>query len=147
MAKSPANTIANFLATNSFGSLTSSVSAWRITVGRQMDKPDSQITVYDTGGTAANPAYRINYPALQIRVRGDVDNYAAAWSKLNDIREFLVGMDPVVLEGDNWDGIIAQNEIVSLGSDLKSRPELVLSLNCFVEPAAGSSAFMHRNSL
>jgi hypothetical protein len=145
--KSPAHAVSDLLAAQSIGSLLATATAWRITTGRQSEPPDSLITVYDTGGQSSNPAYRINYPTIQIRVRGAKDKYSEAYAKINDIAEFLNGIDPFDSGDNHYSGIIMQGGIIAMGHDKNSRPEFVVNFLCFVEPTAGSSSFMHRDSL
>lgn len=151
MSKSPAHALSNYLATitapSVIGYLAGTAATWRITTGRQLDKPDSQITFFDYAGLPDNPAYRINYPSVQVRVRGAKDDYAGAWSKINDIKELLNGITPMDLEGDHYSGITAITSVISMGFDTLSRPEFVISFRVFLEPAANNSPFMHRASL
>jgi hypothetical protein len=146
MAKSPAHTISDFLSDNGLGS-TSASTTWQIRTGRQGETPDSHITVYDSGGQSANAAYRINYPNIQVRVRGGRDDYPAAYAKINDIVEFLNGLQPQDIAGDRWSGVTVMGGINFIGYDAESRPEFTVNFRCIVEPAANSSTFMHRNSL
>lgn len=146
MAKSPAHTISDFLATNGLGTL-DMAGPWRITTGRQGDTPDRQITVYDVGGLAPNPKWRINYPSIQVRVRGQKDVYPGTWGKANDVKEFLLGLAPQDIEGDRWTAVNIIGDIAFIGYDATARPEFTVNFRCIVEPAANSSSFMHRESL
>jgi hypothetical protein len=149
MAKSPAHIISDFLATRGLGILppnTVPAGEWRIRTGRQ-GEGDQQITVYDTGGTAAHPVLRLDYPSIQVRVRGAPDDYPGAYSKINDIKECLLGLESIDLDSLRWDAINMIGGVVHIGYDDHSRPEFTVNFRCIVEPAADSSAFMHRESL
>lgn len=145
--KSPAHALSDLLSTSGLGSTLSSATSWRITTGRQVESPDSMITLYDTGGSAPNPAFRINYKHIQVRVRGSKDNYSDAYIKINDICEFLNGITPQDLGDNHYSGIIMLGDVIAMGYDANSRPEFVANFRCFVEPTIGSSAYMHRDSL
>jgi hypothetical protein len=148
----PAQSVAYLLDTAGLGSRVSTATAWRIMIGRLSDVPDSQICVYDSGGQANNPAYRLNYSTIQVRVRGEKDGYAAAYTKANDISEYLNGVTPGdVVEGSNngghFSGIVMRGGIAHIGYDAQSRPEFTINFQCYIEPDASSSSYMHRSSL
>jgi hypothetical protein len=145
--KSPAQAISDMLGTAGIGSTSGSASSWRITTGRQSENPDSQITVYDTGGEPSLPSLRLNYQHIQVRVRGAKDDYQGAYVKINDICEFLNGLTPQDNGGNHYSGVVMIGNVVAIGYDESSRPEFTVNFRCFVEPAADSSAFMHRDSL
>jgi hypothetical protein len=147
--KSPATVVSDLLSTQGLGSTDATTTVWRIFTGRQGDQPAQAVTVYDLAGSADNPVFRIDYPAFQVRVRGNKDDYNGAWAKLKDIVEFLNGIEPFddVATGARWDGIYMSTGITFLQYDTTSRPEFVATFHCFVEPAADSSSRMHRDSL
>jgi hypothetical protein len=151
MAKSPAHSISDFLVANNQGVYSEAppVGTYRVGTGREGDKPNQFITVYDSGGSGQpdNPRWRINYPMIQVRVRGNKDDYTGTWSKINDLKELLVGLEPQDIDGDRWSGIIINGGINFIGYDSVSRPMFTVNLKCFVEPAADSSPNMHRESL
>lgn len=94
MARSPADLVAGLIVTQGLGvNPPGTTGQWVVRVGRQGDMPHQHITTYDTGGQADNPKWRLNYPSIQVRVRGNKDQYSVAWSKMNDIKEYLVGIE------------------------------------------------------
>jgi hypothetical protein len=145
-SKSPAHTISDFLASQGLGTL-NPAGPWRISTGRQPDSPDTSITVYDTGGQPDHPVLRLNYPSIQIRVRGNKDAYPTAFSKINDVKELLLGLPSQDINGDRWTAVNMIGGVMGAGYDAVSRPEFTVSFRCIVEPAADSSTQMHRVSL
>lgn len=148
----PAQSVAYLLETVGLGSRLPTSTTWRILVGRLTDSPDSQICVYDSGGQANNPAYRLNYATIQVRIRGERDGYVGAYTKANDISEYLNGVTPGdVVDGTNdgghFSGIVMRSGVIHIGYDAQSRPEFTINFLCYIEPSAGSSSYMHRESL
>lgn len=147
MARSPADVVSSLLDAASLGHVSVDSTPWRIFTGREGSAPNAVITLYDTGGESRNPAWRLNYPSIQVRVRGNVDDYRGGWAKANDIVEYLLGITPQDCDGFRLDGIIMQGDITPIGYDSESRPLFTVNFKCFTEPTADSSGTMHRESL
>jgi hypothetical protein len=147
MAKGPAENLADLVAGTVGLGTSDVVGPWYVTVGRQPDKPNRVITFYDTGGLAPNPKFRLNYPSVQVRIRGQQDAYDVTMTKAIDVQEFLLGMDAITLDKMHFSGVIGIGDVAFIGFDPTSRPEFTVNFRCFTEPAADSSAFMHRESL
>src|SRR4051812_10500324 len=107
---SPAAQLRGLLVTAGIGSA-GPTTAWRITVGRQMDTPDAQITLYDLPGTPGLPSLLLDYPTIAVRVRGARDDYLGAYGKIKDVRAFLNGLPPQDIDGDHYSGIILGTDI------------------------------------
>ena len=54
--------------------------------------PDICTTIYDTGGLPVDLATDLYYPTVQIRLRGRVGGYSAAYLKAQDIVQLLHGV-------------------------------------------------------
>jgi hypothetical protein len=147
MASGPAEAITDLLANTAGLGTSSAAGPWWVTTGRQPDEPNRVITVYDTGGLAPNPKWRYDQPSIQVRVRGQKDAYDVTYQKIRDVKEFLLGMTPQDLGGNHFSAVIGIGDIAFIGYDPTSRPEFTVNFRCIVEPAADSSAFMHRESL
>lgn len=113
---------------------------WGIFISREPDSDqDSVITIYNTGGEEPNPKWLLDFPSVQVRVRGDKGDYQGAHTKSIDIRDALLGLPSQLLNGDQW---VAVNEIGSLnqlGYDSNDRPLFTLNYGLIVEPAAGGN--------
>ncbi len=115
--RSPAHDIALYLEDEGVGTFAGE-STWSINVSREPDSPDGAVTVYDTGGNAADPVNEIYEPTIQVRVRAE--DYATAYSKHEEIRDILIIPTSVTLgAGDNtwYIGIWMQSDILSIGRD------------------------------
>lgn len=105
---------------------------WVIVISRQRDKPNKMITIMDTGGFAPEPGLDINYPTIQIIVRGEPDAYVDAHAKCRQIKRFLLGRWSEVRNGDIWASIVMPNDILPLGYDGNERPEFSMNFNLIV---------------
>jgi hypothetical protein len=143
---SPAAQLRGLLITAGIGSA-DAATPWRITVGRQMDTPDAQITLYDLPGTPGLPTLLLDYPTIQARVRGNRDDYLGTFAKIKDVRAFLNGLPPQDIDGDHYSGIILGTDINFLEYDNIGRPTFTVSFNAFLERAPDNSAFERRVSL
>lgn len=84
------------------------------------------VTIYDTGGPAANPAYQRDYPRIQVRSKADVEfGYPSAYNIQQKIKDTILGMSRVVINGVLYVGIWQQTEISTLSADYNNRPILV----------------------
>ena len=66
------------------GQKTSSADDWMIYKGDLPDQPDRAICIYETPGRPPLEAWAIDYPSVQLVVRGTVDDYTAVRNKIQD---------------------------------------------------------------
>lgn len=130
---SPAEIVATLLSATA---VTSPLFALK--VGKLTDTPDEQICTYDSGGENPNPAWLLNEPHVQIRVRGKSFGYGIAWAKASLVRDAILGITPQNVTGGRIDGIIALGDINYIGPDQKERPEFTMNFKMFFEPASGT---------
>lgn len=147
-AKMASEHIKDLMVTEGIGTFASQ-SDWGIYIGSQPPTPSRCITVYDAGGLAPEPSLLLDYPSVQIRVRGKVGDYLVASSKILEIKNKLLGHDPVDMgNGDHISGIISIGDIAYMGTnaaDKNDQPEFVWNMRLFLEPAAVVGG--HRASL
>lgn len=124
---------------------TSSVDVWAISISRQIDTPHTLITLYDAPGLAPEPGLDIDYPSVQVVVRGTVNGYMAAWKKARQIRDALLGRSTEVRNGDMWASVTMMNDIMHLGEDENERPMLTMTFNLIIHP--GDMTNSHRNDV
>ena len=116
---------------------------WRLGIGRMLDDPDTQITIYDSPGEHPSPLWLLDYPYVQVMVRGTPDGYQAARQKAQDVMDELLGIVPVTFSsGDRIDGITNIGTIGFVGADQRNRPMLSMNMRIIYEPAA--STYTHR---
>ena len=121
---------------------------WDITVGKMLDSPDRQITIYNTGGLAKNPRWLLDYPSIQIKVRGGPNDYILSKQQAVLANEALIGIESFT--ASNGDRIVHINSIGDVGStgwDDKKRPEWIFNLRIIAEPAAGNFPGTNREAL
>lgn len=112
---------------------------WAIYIGKMPASPIRTITIYDAPGRAKNPAWLLNYPAVQIKVRGGVNDYKVAGDKINEISERLVGKpsyNAIDGLGDRIVSILSIGDYNFLEWNENGQPVWVMNLSMIVEPAA-----------
>jgi Bacteriophage minor capsid protein len=114
-------------------------SGWRIGAGRMLDQPDTQICVYDSPGQTPSPLWLLDYPFVQLMVRGAPDQYSVARQKAQDCYDILLGLEPISFEnGDNIDAITIIGTPSFIGSDQKNRPMISTNYRVIFEPATNA---------
>lgn len=121
---------------------------WDITFGRMNDMPHRQITIYSTGGLPKNPRWLLDYPSIQIRVRGNINDYQLVDAKAQEVFNYLVGIESFTADnGDRIDHINAIGDVAFIGWDDQKRPEFVLNIRLIAEPLAANVPGTNREAL
>jgi hypothetical protein len=119
---------------------------WAVFIGKMPERaPDRSVVIVDTGGLTPNPKWLIDYPAIQIRVRGKSNGYSEARNKAVRIKDELLGITSLDINGNRWVSIRMTGDIVMLGYDQSERPQFALNFDLIIQPQA--SADTHRQSL
>lgn len=118
---------------------------WQIKLSRMALAPDTQITIFRTGGREPMPTLLYNEVTVQVQVRGAKDGYAAATNKAQDVFDALVGIPSQNVGGDRWDGILPIGDVNFLQYDEMDRPTFTVNFRILIEPA--TNALTHRVSL
>ena len=116
---------------------------WSIHISKQPDKPDRAITIYDSGGQDPNPQWLVDYPTVQVRVRGGENDYLVAHQKCRDIVNALIGLPSQDINGERWVSLAQTGGIAFMGYDEKKRPMFSTNWRLIIEPPTGT----HRESL
>ncbi len=111
-------------------------SDWGIYISKQPDNPEAVVTIYDSGGTASNPQFAVDFPSVQVRVRGRPNGYIEARNKCVDIKNALLGLPSQDLNGDRWVSISMIGDINALGYDQNQRPMLTTNYSLIIEPTS-----------
>lgn len=122
--------------------------AWDITIGRMNDSPDDQITVYQTGGLPSDVRWLLDYPSLQIKVRGGPNNYQQARQQAETVKNLLVGkFSYTASNGDQIVSISAIGDVGSTGWDDRKRPEFTVNIRLIAEPHPDNRPNSNRDPL
>jgi Bacteriophage minor capsid protein len=105
---------------------------WVISISRMRDKPNKMICVYDSTSLAPEPGLDIDYPGIQIVVRGEPDGYKDAFNKARRIKDALLGMPRTEINGDIWASVTMLGDILPLGYDDSERPEMSMNFQLIV---------------
>lgn len=111
---------------------------WSLWLGKQPVSPDRCITIYDSIGRAPNPKWLIDFPGIQIRVRGGQQDYKVAGDKAKEVQNRLVGRESYFAYdglGDKVVSIVGIGDVAFTGWGENSRPEFVFNLALIVEPS------------
>lgn len=110
--------------------------AWPGFVGGLKPSPDAQVSVQDTPGQTPNPKWLVDFPTIQVLIRGAPDGYDAAWEKGLAIKNKLLGTDPIDLTASRWDGVTGLGDLMFLKNDENSRPLLAVNFRIIREPVS-----------
>jgi len=92
--------------------------------------PDACVGVFDSPGMPPDLSYNVydlEYPSVQVRVRGDIFGYEAAWNKAKEVKDCLHGKANETWNGTYYLLIACSAEIMFVYVDENNRP--VLSVN------------------
>jgi Bacteriophage minor capsid protein len=118
---------------------------WTIYIGKMMDKPNKAVSIIDAGGFSPNPKWLLDYPSIQVKVRGAPNGYSEARLKAIRIKDELLGIISLDVNGNRWASVTMAGDIVMLGYDQSERPMFTLNFNLIIQPSA--SADTNRQSL
>jgi hypothetical protein len=127
--------IRDILSTAGVGTV-ASTSGWSLQVSREPAVPDSVVTIYDTGGFESNAKWLLDNPTVQVRVRGNVNAYPAAYAKAQEVKDILLGIQPQTRNGTDYIGIWQTSDILFLQYDESNRPILVSNWRIVREPSS-----------
>ncbi len=129
MAEFPASQGAKDLLTTHVGS-----SGWQVEIGAMPKTPDKIIMVSDTGGQDPNPKWLLDFPTIQVMVRGIVSGYLDTFREAKAVKDILLGINAQVIQGDRWDGVIQNGDLAFIGRDETMRPLFSVNFAIFLEP-------------
>jgi len=106
-----------------------------IHLGTPPNSPDAVIVVNMTGGMPPHPRLALNFPSVQVIVRGKRSGYTAASAKIQAAVNALLGMATTVISGDTYRACNQLSDITWLGQDDSTRPIFSANFRFIVEPA------------
>ncbi len=129
MAELPASVGAKDLLTTHVG-----VSGWVLEINAMPKTPHRVIMISDTGGRDPNPKWLLDYPTLQIVVRGGVDDYLATFVEAKAVKDILLGITSQDINDDRWISVTMNGELGSIGRDENDRPLFAVNFALIIEP-------------
>jgi len=110
------------------------ISGWQIEIGVMPDQPDKVISISDTGGLEPNPKWLIDYPTLQVMVRGNVSGYLDTFIEAKAVKDLLLGVTSQDISGDRWVSITQNGDLGFIGRDEDQRPLFSVNFALIIEP-------------
>lgn len=119
------------------------VSGWAIEIGAMPDKPDKVISINDTGGRDPNPKWMLDFPNLQALIRGEVNGYLDTFREGKAVKDLLLGITSLDLNGDRWVSVVLNGDLGFIGRDDSMRPIFSVNFALIIEPqvVANSNRF------
>ena len=144
----PSEHIKNILVTNGFRWNQQPAQAWDTWIGKMPSSPDAAVTIYDSGGLASWPHMLLDFPSVQIKVRGGETEYKEAFLKARAVREMVLGIPSYdATNGDRIVSITAIGDVAFTGWDDKKRPEFVFNMRMIIEPNGDNFETSNREPL
>ncbi len=134
----PAEGIKDLLVTAGAGTF-NAISGWGIYIGAEPNKPDTIMTINNTGGQPPNPKWLVDFPSIQVMLRGAENGYQALYTKAIEVKDALLGLPSQDLNGDRWVAVNQAGNEAFLGYDDNGRPRFSLNFNLIIEPASGTN--------
>jgi hypothetical protein len=107
-------------------------------VGKLPRTPDACVSVMQTGGKDSNPKWLLDYPSMQVMVRGAKNDYQGAYAKAVAVKDALIGYPSQDVNGDRWVQVNQLGDLMSLGFDEEDRAMFSLNWSLIIEPASGT---------
>lgn len=108
---------------------------WGIYIGKMPSSPDTVILVTYSGGLPSDPKWLLDYPNIQVRVRGAKGHYSGARAKAQQIKDLLLGISSEDHTAGRWVAINLLSDIAFMGYDANERPEFSVNFNMITHPA------------
>lgn len=114
-------------------------SGWNLTIGQLPKAPDTAAAIILGPGLPANPKYLLDYPSVQVLLRGDANGYVEAANKIQLVKDTLLGLPSQDVAGNRWVMITMIGDIIPLGFDEGKRPLFSANFQFTIEPATNAA--------
>ncbi len=116
-------------------------SGWQTEIGVMPDEPDNVIMISDTGGLDPNPKWLLDYPTIQIMVRGIVSGYLVTAREAKAVKDLILGIGAFTTsEGDRWVAANMNGDLSFIGRDENARPLFTMNFALIIEPLLTSNS-------
>ena len=114
------------------------LSGWVVTEGSMPTFPDMCITLYNSGGRSPEARLAIDYPNVQVIVRGTEKGYAAAEAKARDLKDIFHGItEAVAAPYPALKSCLQVGDTAEMGRDETNRPRFVMNFRLITMPTPG----------
>lgn len=134
----PAQSVKDLLVAANMGTF-AAASGWSVNVGGLPEAPDTVILCNATGGKDPYPNLSINFPSVQVMVRGAKNGYQAARTKIDACVSALLGLSTIVVNGDTYQACNQIGDVSYLGQDDNTRPLFSANFSFIVLPVASGN--------
>ena len=111
------------------------ISGWQVEIGAMPLEPNKVIMISDTVGLDGNPRYLLDFPTIQIMVRGDANGYMEAFREAKAVKDIILGVDSYnTANGDRMVSITQNGDIGFIGRDESMRPMWTGNYALIIEP-------------
>lgn len=108
---------------------------FNLNVGAFPATPDEAVLVTSSGGQNPYPHLALNFPSVQVLVRGKASGYVAASDEIRSICNFLLGFGNITINTDVYRSCNQLGDVIYLGQDNNSRPMFSANFWFIVEPS------------
>lgn len=110
-------------------------SGWQLETGAMPKNPDRVTMLTDTTGLEPNPKWLLDFPTVQVMVRGGVNDYKAAFVEAKAVKDILLGIDSFTTgDGDRLVSVTMNGDLGFIGRDENMRPMWSMNFALIIEP-------------
>lgn len=110
------------------------ITGWSIVIGQGLTDVDELITIVDTGGLPSNPKWLLDFPTVQVLVRGGANNYLNTWRVAKAVKDLCLGLTSTDINGDRYVSITQLSDLAFIGRDDNNRPTFSMNFSLIIEP-------------
>ncbi len=110
------------------------ISGWQTEVGALPDKPDKIININDTGGRNPSPKWLLDFPNIQVLVRGETNGYLDTFREAKAVKDLLLGVTSQDINLDRWVSVTQNGDLMFIGRDESDRPIFSMNFALIIEP-------------
>ncbi len=108
---------------------------WTFEIGIMPKTPDKVIMISDTGqGNDPNPKWLLDFPTVQVMVRGGASSYLATYTIYKAAKDILLGLTSQAINSDRWNAVNISGDLGFIGRDENNRPMFSVNFQLIVEP-------------
>jgi hypothetical protein len=101
-----------------------------------MPKTPNKVTMFsDTVGIEPNPKWLLDFPFVQVMVRGEVSDYLNTFREAKAMKDLLLGIESFTTsDGDRLVSVTQNGDLGFIGRDENMRPMFVINFRLIIEP-------------